>query len=160
MPNRRTFLLAGGALALGGGATAAALTRRIPELPPARVFAAGCVAIHGTDPVAYFTEAAPVPGDAGVTHGWAGATWRFATVENRDRFAANPVAFAPRYGGFCAWAIAARGQFFTTQPRNWAVVDGRLYLNFNDDVQAAWDADRAGFIAAADVAWPVLTAAV
>lgn len=154
--SRRTLLLGAGGLALGGAAFA--LTRET-ALPPARVFTDGGLAIRGTDPVAYFTEGAPVPGDPGVTHDWAGATWAFATTENRDRFAADPVAYAPQYGGFCAWAVAAKGQLFSTQPRNWAVEDGRLFLNYDDAVQATWNADRAKFIAQADARWPEIVAA-
>jgi hypothetical protein len=33
------------------------------------------------------------------------------------------------------------------------VVDGRLHLNLNDDVQAKWLADVPGNIAAAEVNW-------
>ena len=81
-----------------------------------------------------------------------------ASAGNRDRFAADPLAYAPQYGGFCAWAVAAKGELFSTQPRNWAVVDGRLFLNFNDAVQETWDTDRAGFIAEGDRRWPDIVA--
>lgn len=36
----------------------------------------------------------------------------------------------------------------------WAVVNGKLYLNYSKDVQKEWDKDRAGLIAKADKAWP------
>ena len=41
-----------------------------------------------------------------------------------------------------------------TQPENWSVVDGKLYLNFNDDIQRKWEADISGFITRADRRWP------
>ena len=156
MPTRRTFLLAGATLAAGGAAGAFAL--RPAPLPPAQVFAVDGVALRGTDPVAYFTEGMPVPGDPAATLDWAGATWRFATIENRDRFRADPDAYAPAYGGFCAWAVAAKRQLFSTRPRNWAVVGRRLFLNYDDAVQETWDRDRARFIAEADRAWPEVVA--
>ncbi|UWQ20382.1 YHS domain-containing (seleno)protein [Jannaschia sp. W003] len=124
--------------------------------PSGAVFTDGGLAIRGTDPVAYFTEGRPVAGDRGITYDWMGATWAFASEANRDRFAANPEAYAPQYGGFCAWAVAAKGSRATTQPENWAIVDGRLFLNYDDRVQATWNADRPGFIAAADRRWPEL----
>ena len=158
MPTRRTFLLGAAALPfLGGGAYALLAPRR---LAPARVFTEDGLAIRGTDPVAYFFDRMPVRGDAAVTHDWAGATWAFATLENRDRFAADPTRYAPAYGGFCAWAVAAKGELYSTQPRNWAIVDDRLFLNFNDAVQETWNEDPAGFIAEGDRRWPEIVAAV
>jgi YHS domain-containing protein len=59
----------------------------------------GGVAIEGTDPVAYFDEGKPVAGSSDFEHEWMGATWRFASAENRDRFAADPEKYAPQYGG-------------------------------------------------------------
>ncbi|NJN22735.1 MAG: YHS domain-containing protein, partial [Leptolyngbya sp. RL_3_1] len=53
------------------------------------------LAIHGTDPVAYFTEGAAVTGSAEFTYDWGDATWQFASAENRDLFAANPQQYAP-----------------------------------------------------------------
>lgn len=154
---RRNMLLCGGAgIAVLGGA--ALLTGHPPELPPARVFAVDGLAIRGTDPVAYFTESGPVIGDTNIWHDWAGARWTFADMQHRDMFAADPTAYAPQYGGFCAWAVAEKGQLFSTQPRNWAIVDGRLYLNFNDSVQETWNTDPEGFIARGDQRWPEIVA--
>ena len=112
------------------------------------------VAIRGTDPVAYFTEKRPVTGVEEFSAQWNGAKWLFASPANRDKFVANPEAFAPQYGGFCAWAVAAKGKLYSTQPQNWSIVDGKLYLNFNDDIQARWEKDVPGFIKEGDLQWP------
>ena len=61
--------------------------------------------------------------------------WHFASAENRDAFAAAPERFAPQYGGFCAWAVAARKKLYSTQPENWTIEAGKLYLNYNDNIQ-------------------------
>jgi YHS domain-containing protein len=106
----------------------------------------------GHDVVADFREGKPVRGASRFTHEWRGATWRFATVANRDAFAANPEAFAPAYGGHCAWA-AAQGYKAKGDPENWRIVDGRLFLNYNADVQRKWEKDIPGFIASADSKW-------
>ena len=155
--DRRTLITAAGAATLAATAARAGWFGS-GELAAARVYAPDGLAIRGTDPVAYFTDAAPVPGDAGISLEWADATWRFASAANRDAFAADPDAYAPRYGGFCAWAVAAKGELYSTEPANWSIVDGRLYLNFSDAVQAMWNADRAGFIAEADRRWPEIVA--
>lgn len=157
---KRNFLIAGGAtiaVAGGGLAVRSGVIERLAgfeELPPGPIFAQDGLAIGGTDPVAYFRDGAPVAGDAAFEADWNGAIWRFASAANRDDFLSAPERFAPQYGGFCAWAVAARGKLYSTRPRNWSVVDARLYLNFNDDIQRKWEADIPGFIARADSRWP------
>jgi YHS domain-containing protein len=106
----------------------------------------------GHDVVAYFREGRPVRGVSRFSHEWRGATWRFASAANRDAFAANPAAYAPAYGGHCAWA-AAQGYKAKGDPEHWRIVDGRLFLNYNADVQQKWEKDIPGFIAAADGSW-------
>lgn len=113
----------------------------------------GGVAINGYDPVAYFEDGAPVEGSSSFEHEWNGATWRFANAENRDRFAAEPEAFAPQYGGYCAWAVS-QGYTASTDPAAWKIVGGKLYLNYSADVQKRWQADETGNIAKADANWP------
>lgn len=121
------------------------------------LFSEGGVAIAGADPVAYFTEEAYVPGSAEYTYDWQGATWQFSSAENRDLFAANPEQYAPEYGGFCAWAVAAKNTLVPVDPNAWSVVDGKLYLNANQKVQNNWLEDVPGFISQADENWPSLS---
>ena len=110
-------------------------------------------AIDGTDPISYFTEGRQVAGDAGITHDWNGATWRFTSTENRDRFAASPEKYAPQYGGYCAWAVS-QGYTASTDPDAWSIVDGKLYLNYSKSVQKNWEKDVPGHITSADKNWP------
>lgn len=158
---RRQVLVAAGGLTLGGAAFAGLRlwSGGFEELATAPVFATDGVAIRGTDPVAYFTERRPVAGDPAHAHDWRGAVWHFASAENRDRFAADPERYAPQYGGFCAWAVAEKGKLYSTLPGNWSIVDGKLYLNFNDEIQARWETDIAGFIMDADRRWPEILGA-
>ncbi|PWJ16237.1 YHS domain-containing (seleno)protein [Jannaschia seohaensis] len=136
-------------------ATAAALAAvALPRVAAAQsVYAEGGVAIDGTDPVAYFTEGRPVAGDAAITHDWNGATWRFSTEANRADFAADPEAYAPQYGGYCAWAVA-EGYTASTVPEAWEIVDGKLYLNYSRRIQRRWERDIPGNISRADANWP------
>ena len=122
-----------------------------------KTFVKDGVAIGGADPVAYFTEEAYVPGSDDYTHEWQGVTWQFANEENRDLFAANPEQYAPQYGGFCAWAAAAKNSLVPIDPNAWSIVDDKLYLNANKKVQADWVKDTSGFIAEADDNWPALS---
>jgi hypothetical protein len=113
------------------------------------------VGAGGHDVVAYFSAAKPVAGSAQITHTWSGAIWRFSTTANRDAFASAPERYAPAYGGHCSWA-AAQGYKAKGDPQNWKIVGGRLFLNYNSDVQKRWEANIPGFIASADGNWQSL----
>ena len=112
-------------------------------------------AAKGYDVVAYFTQAEPVKGSSDYTHEWSGATWRFASAEHRALFAENPEAYAPQYGGYCAYAVS-QGAKADIDPEAWRIVDGKLYLNLNKEIQATWEQDIPGYIEQADARWPAL----
>ena len=150
---RRSLLL----LSLGLGLALAATPVIAAEpAPPVHATAQG-IAIGGYDPVAYFTDGRPTLGSASFEHRWNGATWRFASAASRDRFAADPEAFAPRFGGYCAWAIS-QNYIAPGDPRIWRIVDGRLYLNFNARAKELWEADLHGAIGRGDVNWATVLA--
>uniref|UniRef100_UPI0040470B76 YHS domain-containing (seleno)protein n=1 Tax=Yoonia sp. TaxID=2212373 RepID=UPI0040470B76 len=117
------------------------------------IFAVGGLAIRGTDPVAYFAQQGPVAGDPAHSLMWRGATWRFASMANRDLFEADPMAYAPQYGGYCAYA-ASKGAIATSVPDAWTIYEGKLYLNFSQDVRDIWRRDIPGNILRADEYWP------
>ena len=111
------------------------------------------VAVGGYDTVAYFTVGKPVRGTDAFQTDWNGATWKFSSAANLAKFKANPKAYAPQFGGYCAWAVA---QNYTAKgdPQNWKIVGGKLYLNYNADIQAKWNKDIPGFIAKGNTNWP------
>ena len=113
----------------------------------------GGVAIKGYDPVAYFEQGEPVKGSNEFQHEWQGATWRFSSVSNRDLFAADPDKYAPRYGGYCAYAVS-QGSTADIDPEAWTLVEGKLYLNYNRQVREIWAKDIPGNIKKADRHWP------
>lgn len=115
----------------------------------------GGVAIEGYDPVAYFTDGKPVEGSKEHTFEWRGATWRFATAEHRDLFAAAPEKYAPQYGGYCAWAVS-QGYTASIDPAAWKIYEEKLYLNYDLDVQKKWQTDIPGNVAKGDMNWPAL----
>ena len=123
----------------------------LAEKPP--VFAVDGVALRGYDPVAYFTEGKPVKGDPAISLQWKGAAWHFASAANRDAFKAAPEKYAPQYGGYCAFGTA-QGYAVQTEPDAWKIVEGKLYLNYNQSVRTRWEQDIPGFIGAADKNWP------
>ena len=67
------------------------------------------VAVKGYDVVAYFDGQAQ-KGDKAHEFSYEGVTYRFASAANAKRFKANPEAYLPQYGGYCAYAIALNGK--------------------------------------------------
>ncbi len=113
----------------------------------------GAIAIKGYDPVAYFTDQMPVKGSAAFEYLWNGAKWRFANAEHRDQFKAGPEKYAPKYGGYCAYAVS-QGKLVDIDPEAWTVFEGRLYLNVSKDVRRLWEKDKEEYIRKADENWP------
>lgn len=113
------------------------------------------VAIQGYDPVAYVTESKPVRGSAAFSSAYKGSTFHFVSAASRDMFNADPQKFAPQYGGFCAFGVS-RGYKAATSPDAFTIVDGKLYLNYNAEVQAMWGKDRPAYIRKADDNWPTV----
>ncbi len=118
----------------------------------ANIYTKDGIAIHGTDPVAYFSQSKPVPGSSEYKYQWKGATWYFSSAENRELFAQNPEKYTPQYGGYCAYAMT-KGEFASTDPKAWSIVDGKLYLNYSKKVQNLWEKDIPGHIAKANQNW-------
>ncbi len=155
MKNQALFILLAAAVA---PLSFAAFTPHAYAAPVYVGVEGGNIAVSGYDVVSYFDgSGVPAKGAADFAVEHDGAVYHFANGANAARFAANPEGFMPHYGGHCAWAMA-RGYLAPGDPLAYAMVDGKLYLNFNQDVKATWDKDRAGYIAAAEKNWAVIPA--
>ncbi len=84
-----------------------------------------------------------------------GAEWLFSSQENLDAFLQDPKKYAPQFGGYCSWAV---GHNYTAKadPEPWKIVDGKLYLNYNKDVQKRWLEDMSTYIKDGVVNYPAL----
>ena len=111
------------------------------------------VALKGYDPVAYFTLSRAVPGQEELQYTWRNARWHFSSQEHLMLFKENPDKYVPQYGGYCAYAVS-RGTTADIDPEAWAIVDSKLYLNLNKEVQKIWQQDREEYIKKADKNWP------
>jgi len=114
-------------------------------------------AILGYDPVAYFTDGKPAKGQDAYVHEWRGAKWKFASQAHLDLFKADPDRYAPQYGGYCAYGVS-QDNLVSIEPDKFKVIDGKLYLNYDDDVQKTWLKDTAGYIRKADEKFATLIA--
>jgi hypothetical protein len=115
----------------------------------------GNVAIQGYDPVAYFTESRAVQGSPDITQSWLGATWYFASRKHRDAFAAEPMSYAPQYGGFCAGSVSLGLVTDNIDPNSWRIIDGKLYLfGGSGGLEQDFDPAASHILAGAETRWP------
>jgi hypothetical protein len=113
------------------------------------------LAIHGFDPVAYFTEGAAAPGREELELPFAGAVWRFRNQGNRSAFAERPDIYMPQFGGYDP-VVLARGVATAGHPNVWLIVGDRLYLFHTREARASFAADPQAATAAARVNWPAI----
>lgn len=149
--NRRIFALVVPAAILMSSVPASSETKLVEPVNKDR----NGIALKGYDPVAYFRANAAQKGSAQFLHTWKGAKWHFSTGENRDEFARQPEKYAPQFGGYCAWAVS-KNYTADADPLTWKIIDGKLYVNYNKDVQNKWQEGVSGRIADANKNWPGL----
>ena len=139
---------------LAAAVTFAVVTSALAAGPELNASSTG-LALQGYDPVAYFTEGQAKKGSYKITAAHNDATYWFSSEEHKAAFEANPDAYVPEYGGYCAFG-AAMGFKFDGDPHHWKIVDGELYLNLSKDIQERWSTDIPGFIQQADNNWETI----
>jgi YHS domain-containing protein len=102
------------------------------------------VILKGYDAVAYIKEGKPVKGAPEIKSSYQGATYLFASVEDRADFDKDPPRYAPQYGGFCAYGISlgVLGDI-EDSPEAFVIYNGKLYIcgnavalkKFRDDIE-------------------------
>ena len=103
--------------------------------------------------MAYFTVARPVAGDVENALVWRGATWLFASPQTLMAFEMNPEAYAPQFGGYCAYSVA-EGHTAASAPDAFFIVDGRLYFLHEAGMLRSLEPRLAAIIADAEHNWP------
>ncbi len=88
-------------------------------------FAAG-----GYDVVAYFNDSA-IKGDKKHVAEHDGIKYKFASQANKETFLSNPEMYVPQYGGYCAYAVAVKGEKVGVNPKTYQIKDNKLYLFYN-----------------------------
>ena len=110
-------------------------------------------AVSGYDVVAYFTQNKAVEGSEDFTFEYKEAVWSFSSQEHLNLFKADPEKYEPQYGGYCAWSVS-QGNSAESDPLVWRIIEDKLYLNYDLDVQKMWLKDTTNFIIKADKNWP------
>jgi YHS domain-containing protein len=115
------------------------------------------IAIHGYDPVAYFTKGKAVKGSKDIGESvYGGATYYFSSVANKEAFKKNAMAYEPQYGGWCAYAMGSDGSKVNIDPETFKIVNGKLYLFYNrffNNTLKTWNKDEARLMKSADSNW-------
>jgi YHS domain-containing protein len=113
------------------------------------------IGLGGNDPMSYRTKIAA--GTAEQSSKFGGATYRFASAENKAAFDGAPAASAPAYGGYCAFA-ASQNRLTPSDPNVFVLHNGQLLVFANEDFRAQFLEDAPGNKAKADANWPTLVA--
>ena len=121
---------------------------------PINVDAQG-LALRGYDPVAYFEDGKPTPGEEKLSASYAGARYLFASESHRKLFLENPKKYIPEYGGFCAVGTSF-GEKVDVDPETGTIVSGKLYLNNGSKAQEIFDHDTRSTISRANEKWPTV----
>lgn len=118
------------------------------------------VAINGYDAVSYFTDNKPVKGSEKYKVTFDNAIFHFSSQKHKELFKKNPMKYMPQYGGYCAFGMAAKNMKIPTNPETFEVVDGKLFLFFNDkykgkimNTKPMWDKDEKKMQKMADANW-------
>jgi YHS domain-containing protein len=113
------------------------------------------LAIQGYDPVAFFTQAKPLKGKPEFKSLYHGATYFFASPEDKARFDQEPAKYEPAYGGFCAYGVS-RNKLVEIDPAAFQIIDGKLLLQYSKGVRSDFNKDPQGNLAKANANWPGL----
>ena len=112
-------------------------------------------ALQGYDPVAFFTIGKATKGNPAIASEYNGHKYYFTSTEHRTLFEKQPEKYTPIYGGYCAYGISI-GQLFPVEIDTWEIVDGRLVLQFNQDIKRKFAENKEANFRKADNNWQKL----
>ncbi len=114
------------------------------------------IAINGYDPVAYFVSAKAIKGNKENAVVYQGVIYYFSSSANKETFKANPDKYEPEYGGWCSYAMGAKGEKVEVDPKTFKIVNGKLNLFYNkffNNTLTDWNKDEANLKKKADANW-------
>jgi len=110
------------------------------------------VILKGYDAVAYIKQNKAVKGNPKYASKYEGATYYFASAEDKSDFDKAPAQYAPQYGGFCANSMSKR-RIGDIDPNAFFVYKGKLYVCTSHKGMQEFSAKPEENIQAADKNW-------
>ena len=113
------------------------------------------IAIEGYDPVSYFQNN-PQEGSSDYSHAVNGTTFYFSSQKNLDLFRANTTKYLPKYGGWCAYAMAKSGDKVQVNPKTYKLINGELYLFYNawgNNTLNDWNKKESDYLKSSHINW-------
>ena len=114
------------------------------------------VILKGYDAVAYFKQEKPAKGNPEIKSSYQGATYLFASAEDKADFDKDPAKYAPQYGGFCAYGVAY-GVLTDIEGPDGFVYNGKLYVCGDKNAGESFRTDLDSNIEKADTNWRQLS---
>jgi YHS domain-containing protein len=110
------------------------------------------VLLKGYDPVAYFNQGKAVMGNPLITSTYDGATYLFASREDKAEFDKSPAKFEPQYGGYCAYSMS-KGERHNIDPKAFHIYKGKLYVCETPEQMKKFSANIDAYVSKADQNW-------
>jgi len=107
------------------------------------VLVKGGFGAEGYDLVSYFDGNAE-KGDKAFIAEHQGVKYKFVSQAHQAAFKANPERYLPQYGGYCAYAMAVKGEKVGVNPKTFQITDDKLYLFYNSwgvNTLEKWEAE-------------------
>ncbi len=117
------------------------------------------VAIDGYDPVSYFTQNKAIKGNKNFAVSVDDVIYYCSSQANKDLLVKTPAKYEPQYGGWCAYAMGAKGTKVEIDPETFKIKDGKLYLFYNKtftNTLPLWNKDEANLKTKADENWKII----
>jgi len=90
------------------------------------------VVLDGYDVVSYRTDDKATKGLPKLSVKYDSVTFYFSTKKHRDMFVKNPGMYAPKYNGYCAFAVGAKNAKVPANADTFKMYNGELLVFFND----------------------------
>jgi YHS domain-containing protein len=110
------------------------------------------VILKGYDAVAYFKQNRAVKGNPKYSSSYGGATYYFASADDKATFDKTPAKYAPQYGGYCAHSMTKR-KLNNIDPNVFFVYKGKLYVCSSPKAGKAFYSDPDANVKKADKNW-------
>ena len=118
------------------------------------------LALEGMDPTSYFLQPKPQKGKKEFAVSDQGVLYLFSNQKNKDQFLSNPSKYKPEYGGWCAYAMGAKGEKVSVDPYTYKLINNKLYLFYNqffNNTLKDWNKDQDNLMRQADLNWKKIT---